>query len=116
MWRKATTDHHPPRLHAVMSDAQRARSLCQLLEFLRHRARAELVLRSEHPLASSLARHTAEDDAIQQGVSTEAVVAVDATRNLARGIQAGDRIAVRPAHRRVSVDLQAAHAIMDHRR
>merc|ERR1711879_1096793 len=115
MWRKATTDHHPPRLHAVMSDAQRARSLCQLLEFLRHRARAELVLRAEHPLASSLARHAPENDTIQQGIAAEAIVAMYTTRDLSSGVQAGDCLAVRTAHGRVDIDLQATHAVVDHR-
>merc|ERR1711879_264157 len=89
-------------------------SLGQFLDLLRHWAHAELVLRAEHPLASSLARHAPEDDTIQQGVAAQAVVAVDATRDLARGIEAGDCLAIRPAHRRVDVDLQAAHAVVDH--
>ena len=88
-------------------------SLSELLDLLRHGAQAELVLRTEHPLASSLGRNTAEDDAIEQRVAAKAVVTMDAAGHLARSVESRDRLASRAEHCRVNVDFEATHAIVD---
>merc|ERR1719327_2612302 len=60
--------------------------------------------------------HAAEDDAVEQRVSSEAVVAVHTASNFTRGVKTLDSLPLRVHHVRVRVDLEAAHTIMDHRR
>ena len=75
-----------------------------------------LHVRTQHVLGSCLAGHAAEHHAVQQGVATQAVVAVHAAGDLASSIQARDRLVVRADARGVRVDEQAAHAVVNHRR
>mmetsp|Transcript_123636 Transcript_123636/g.332066 ORF Transcript_123636/g.332066 Transcript_123636/m.332066 type:complete len:279 (+) Transcript_123636:392-1228(+) len=70
---------------------------------------------AEHVLSAVPGRHAAEDHAVQQRVATQAVVAVHAARELPGGIEALDD-ARRLEDARLGVDLQATHAIVDHRR
>merc|ERR1712039_484820 len=93
-----------------------ARSLDELLELLRHRARAELVLGTKHPLARGFGRHTAKHYAVKQGVATEPVVAVDTAGNLTSRIEARNGLAILAKNCRVNVDLETAHAVVDHGR
>mmetsp|Transcript_51062 Transcript_51062/g.111311 ORF Transcript_51062/g.111311 Transcript_51062/m.111311 type:complete len:514 (-) Transcript_51062:66-1607(-) len=86
----------------------------QLLELGRHRARAELVALAEAVLARRLARDAAEDHAVEQGVAAKTVVAVHATGDLARGVESRDHALGADALGKRS-DLQAAHAVVDHR-
>merc|ERR1719498_698150 len=91
----------------------RSRSLAQLLEFPRDGAGAELVSLAEDVLAGRLPGHAAEDHAVEQGVATEPVVAVDATRDLTSGVEARD-LAPGAHNLRILSDLETAHAVVDH--
>mmetsp|Transcript_62602 Transcript_62602/g.164284 ORF Transcript_62602/g.164284 Transcript_62602/m.164284 type:complete len:547 (-) Transcript_62602:70-1710(-) len=86
----------------------------QLLELLRHRARAELVVGAEDELARRLARDAAVDHAVEQGVATETVVAVHTAGDLACGVHPRDHT-LRADALGLRGDLQAAHAVVDHR-
>mmetsp|Transcript_70927 Transcript_70927/g.188595 ORF Transcript_70927/g.188595 Transcript_70927/m.188595 type:complete len:403 (+) Transcript_70927:249-1457(+) len=89
----------------------------EVLQLAGARARAELVVLAEHVLAGRLGGHTAEHDAVQQGVAAQAVVAMDAAGNLAGGVQARDGLAgLGGDDCGVGVDLEAAHAVVDDRR
>merc|ERR1712137_1054639 len=100
-------------MQTVRSDSVHS-LLCQLLELLRHRAWAELVVLAENVLASSLACNAAENNAVQQGVSTEAVVAVDAARDLASGVEARNPLTCAADALGVDSHLETAHAVVDH--
>jgi len=67
-------------------------------------------------LGAMLAGNTSEDDAIQQGVPAQTVVAVHTASDLASGVETGDGLATRVHDRGVHVDLQTTHAIVDHGR
>mmetsp|Transcript_108466 Transcript_108466/g.282956 ORF Transcript_108466/g.282956 Transcript_108466/m.282956 type:complete len:452 (-) Transcript_108466:70-1425(-) len=99
-----------------MTGAARAATstLREILDLLRDGAQLVLAVRTERVLARGLGSDAAEDDAVQQGVPAQAVVAMDAASHLARGVQARDRLAaLRVQHRGVDVHLQAAHAVVD---
>merc|ERR1719343_57704 len=71
------------------------------------------VLRSEIPRRTS-AGDASKDNAIQQGIAAEAIASMDASRRLTRSVQtANDLVTLAEALRRI-VDLQAAHAIVNH--
>ena len=71
---------------------------------------------AQHVLRGRPARHAAKDHAVQQGIAAQAVVAVDAARHLAGGVESRDCLVVGTDARGVLVDQQAAHAVVDHRR
>ena len=89
-------------------------SFRELLQLTRCWARLELLILPEGELAGRLARNTAKDHAIQQGVAPQAVVAMDATRGLASDVQPRDGLAVLIDALRVHGTLQATHAVVDH--
>mmetsp|Transcript_43558 Transcript_43558/g.110290 ORF Transcript_43558/g.110290 Transcript_43558/m.110290 type:complete len:259 (-) Transcript_43558:442-1218(-) len=72
------------------------------------------VLRGEE-LRGRAARDAAKDNAIQQGVATQTVAAVDAAGGLARAVEATDDLVARIHALGTGVDLEAAHAVVDHR-
>merc|ERR1719330_443226 len=61
-----------------------------------------------------LSGHTSEHDAIQQGIPTKTIVAMDTTCHLTSGIQSGDGPAIAGHNSGIHIDFQASHAIMDH--
>merc|ERR1719218_22428 len=77
-------------LHRPVRPGTSSSSLAELLEFFRDRAGLELVTGAKGVLAGRLARHTAEDHAVEQGVAAQTVVAVDASGSLASNVEAGD--------------------------
>merc|ERR1719345_208248 len=89
-------------------------SCAQVLQLCWWWAETELVVCSGDVLCRSLARNTSVDDAVEQGVTTQTVVAVDAARRLTGNVKAwhhtclGDALGVLCA-------LQASHAVVDHR-
>ena len=90
-------------------------SLAQILQLARRRARLELLTSTEGELASGLASNSAKHDAVQQRVTTQAVVAVDATSRLASNVKSRNDLA------RLLVNalcvhgaLEPTHAVVDH--
>jgi len=61
-----------------------------------------------------LASNATEHDAIQQGIATEAVVAMDTASDLTCSVEARNGLAIAVDHCRVRIDLQTTHAVMDH--
>jgi len=62
----------------------------------------------KYVLAGGLCCDTAEDNAVQQRVATQAVVAMHASGDLTSGVEARDGGTIRAKHCRVHVDLEAA--------
>ena len=71
---------------------------------------------AQHVLGSCLTGHAAEHHAVQQGVASQAVVAVHSARHLAGSVQARDWQVVGADACRVGVNEEAAHAVVDHGR
>merc|ERR1719183_2502312 len=95
--------------------SRRWHSASELLQLLRLRAHLELAIRAEGELASSLACDATIDDAVQQGVAAQAVVAVDAAGCLARHVKPWDHARLGDAFG-VDGALQPSHAVMYHGR
>merc|ERR1719323_1312056 len=64
----------------------------ELFEFLGDGIVAELVGLTKHPLASCFCSHAAEDDAVQERVAPQTIVAMHASCHLARCIESRDYI------------------------
>merc|ERR1719162_2657369 len=103
--------------HAIRSPEDRLmpwHSCAQVLQLCWWWAETELVVSSGDVRGCSLARNTSVDDAVEQGVTTQAVVAVDAARCLTSNVQAWDHTCLGDALG-ILCALQASHAVVDHR-
>merc|ERR1719213_338228 len=89
--------------------------LAELLELLWGWAGLELIAGTEGVLASGLARHAAEDDAVEQGVAAQAVVSMNPAGSLASDVEAWNDLAGLVDALGIGGALQAAHAVVDHR-
>merc|ERR1719361_1749358 len=85
----------------------------QCLEFIWLWAQLEFALCPKNVFTCCFACHAAKDYAIQQGVTTQAVVSMHAAGYLACCIKAWDHSLVANNFRVLS-DLQASHAVVDH--
>merc|ERR1719446_1026906 len=88
-------------------------SLGKVLELAWCRAWLELVPCAKGELARCLACNAAEDHAIKQRVTTQAIVAVDATSCLSSNIEARDHLAALVQHLGLYAALKTTHAVVD---
>merc|ERR1719210_1291218 len=71
---------------------------------------------TQHVLSSVPAGDAPEDNAIQQGIATQSVVAMDTSCNFSSGIEPTDAFPLCIHDQRIAIDLQTTHAVVDHRR
>merc|ERR1719210_991148 len=71
---------------------------------------------TQHVLSSVPAGDAPEDNAIQQGIASQSVVAMDTSCNFSSGIEPADALPLGIHDQRIAIDFQTTHTVVDHRR